>query len=85
MKTQHKPPRGLFPAAPEYASLEPDTMFAATEYRIPVKGDWYLSGAIVEAYLSPATLSYPFWIARKAGHMVTCPRCKGKGRIGERT
>jgi hypothetical protein len=33
------------------------------EKRPPKKGEWYLSGAIVEAYLSPG-LSTPYHIAR---------------------
>lgn len=33
------------------------------EKRPPKKGEWYLSGAIVEAYRAPNNLSIPFHIA----------------------
>lgn len=31
--------------------------------RNPRKGEWYLSGAIIEAYLAPSDLNSPFHIA----------------------
>lgn len=34
------------------------------EKRKPKKGEWYLSGAIVEAYLAPADLNHPFHICK---------------------
>jgi hypothetical protein len=34
------------------------------EKRPPRKGEWYLSGAIIEAYLAPNDLSTPYHIAR---------------------
>jgi hypothetical protein len=34
------------------------------EYRPPLAGDWYLSGAIITAYRAAADLSQPFYIAR---------------------
>ena len=34
------------------------------EKRSPRKGEWYLSGAIVEAYQAPNDLNTPFHIAR---------------------
>lgn len=34
------------------------------EKRCPKKGEWYLSGAIIEAYRAPNDLSTPFHIAR---------------------
>lgn len=37
---------------------------ATGERRPPKKGEWYLSGAIVEAYRAPNDLSTPFQIAR---------------------
>jgi hypothetical protein len=57
----------LFPLASEYQFKFPHHVMAQStgEYRHPRKGDWYLSGAIVEAYLSPANLSLqPYNIAR---------------------
>lgn len=38
--------------------------FKATgEFRPPRKGEWYLSGAIVQAWKAPNDLSTPYWIA----------------------
>jgi hypothetical protein len=36
---------------------------ATGEFRCPLAGEWYLSGAIVEAYRAPNTLSTKFHIA----------------------
>lgn len=32
-------------------------------FRKPKKGEWYLSGAIVEAYKAPHDLSIEYWVA----------------------
>ena len=37
---------------------------ATGEKRSPRKGEWYLSGAIIEAYRAPTDLSSEFYIAR---------------------
>lgn len=37
---------------------------ATGEFRRPRKGEWYLSGAILEAYRAPSDLSAEFHIAR---------------------
>jgi len=37
---------------------------ATGEFRAPKKGEWYLSGAIIEGYKAPLDLSTPFHIAR---------------------
>lgn len=34
------------------------------EFRPPLKGEWYASGAIVEAYQAPNTLTTSFWICK---------------------
>ena len=34
------------------------------EFRPPRKGEWYLSGAIIEAYLAKADFTHSFHIAR---------------------
>lgn len=45
-------------------SLIPSGFFRATgEFRAPRKGEFYLSGAIVEAYPAPNDLSTAYWIA----------------------
>jgi len=36
------------------------------EKRAPRKGEWYLSGAKIEAYLAPYNMATPFHIARLA-------------------
>lgn len=37
---------------------------ATGEFRPPRKGEFYLSGAIVHAYMAPNDLSTSYWIAR---------------------
>jgi len=37
---------------------------ATGEFRAPKKGEWYLSGAIVEGYRAPADLNTPYHIAK---------------------
>lgn len=37
---------------------------ATGEKRPPLKGEWYLSGAIIEAYQAPNDLTTPFHIAK---------------------
>lgn len=36
----------------------------AGEYREPKKGEWYLSGAVIEAYRAPNDLTQKFHIAK---------------------
>jgi hypothetical protein len=49
-----------------YAFILGPGFFCATgEFRPPRQGEWYLSGAIIEAYLAPAGLSSAYWIARR--------------------
>ena len=38
---------------------------ASGEYRAPRKGEFYLSGAIVEAYQAPNDLPSAYWIAQR--------------------
>jgi len=53
-----KPPKGYFPGE------QLKTRFKATgEFRPPKKGEFYLSGAIIEAYRAPNDLSQAYWIA----------------------
>jgi len=38
--------------------------FRATgEFRPPLQGEWFLSGAIAEVYKARVNLSTPYWIA----------------------
>ncbi len=58
-------PQVFYPLADRYPG--PKTQrhaVKAGEFRPPRKGEWYLSGAIVEAYLAPNDLSTPHVIAR---------------------
>ena len=34
------------------------------KYSCPRKGEWYLSGAAVQAFRAPNDLSYAYWIAK---------------------
>jgi hypothetical protein len=67
---------GLYPVA-DGETLPPGNTQANTrarwtgEVRCPRKGEWYLSGAVVEAYRAPSDLSMGFHIARLVvGRMV---------------
>lgn len=59
----------IFPLADEYRFMKnfPHHKKIRARYtgekRPPRKGEWFLSGAIVEAYYSPATLSQSYHIA----------------------
>lgn len=37
------------------------------EYREPKKGEWYLSGAVSQAYKAPNDFSSKYWIAELKG------------------
>ena len=56
----------LYPLAEEYRFRfrEPVMAQATGEKRPPTCGEWYLSGAVVEAYQAPSSLGTPFDIAR---------------------
>ncbi len=70
--------QGLFPD--EYAS--PQTMYRATGVkRIPRRGEYYLSGAVIRAYLALTDwVTQEFWIAEPV-EMMACPHCNGTGRM----
>jgi hypothetical protein len=59
---------GTYPIADEYRTcVNPGMGVRAMwtgEKRKPRKGEWYLTGAIITAYLSPADLDYPAYIAK---------------------
>jgi len=55
-----KGPRGVYPGEIRGA------FFRATgEFRPPRKGEFYLSGAIIEAYRAPNDLAGAYWIAKQ--------------------
>jgi len=54
-----KRPKGTFPGEQRRTRFE-----ATGEFRSPLKGEFYLSGAIVFAYRAPNDLGTPYWIAK---------------------
>lgn len=72
-----KPPAGVFPA-----EGRPVGGFAVStnEFRPPKKGELYLSGAIVTAYLASNDLTNSFWIAKRV-EMTKCLHCNGTGKV----
>jgi hypothetical protein len=81
-----KIPKGLFPVAEEYRFVKSlkDGMYskfeATGEYRNPLKGEWFLSGAFVAAYIAPNDLTFPYCIARFV-ETIICPHCNGSGKV----
>ncbi len=73
--------KGLFP---EGGKTFPDKKrFRATgEYRVPQKGEYYLSGAIIEAYQAPFDLEFKQWIGEMV-ELVECPHCGGYGKVAK--
>ena len=62
---------GVMPALPHgcpqgsYPSPTRGAMYVATgDKRPPRRDEWYLSGAIVQAWRAPSDLTSPYWIAR---------------------
>ena len=53
------------------------------EKRPPRKGEYFLSGAIVEAYQAYSDLNTPYHIARPV-ELVKCQHCDGFGKVGIR-
>jgi hypothetical protein len=65
---------GAFPRKGKY------TLYVSTgRYRKPLKGEFYLSGAIPTAYRAPNDLGSPYIILRPATaeelNEITCPHC----------
>ncbi len=73
-------PIGVFPV--EHSWIAKDKLMAKAigEYRNPCKGEYYLSGAIVTAYLAPNDLGSPYWIAKPV-KLEQCRCCKGTGKV----
>lgn len=71
-------PRGVFPGENQF---KPNIRYVGTgEYRNPLKGEYFLSGSVVTAYLAPNDLSTPYWIAKPV-EMKQCHCCKGTGKV----
>lgn len=47
---------------------------ATGEFRAPKRGEYYLSGAVIQAYRAPNDLSTEYWIA-EAYELKPCPCC----------
>ncbi len=63
------------------AGTRHDTRYKATqEYRSPRKGEFYLSGAEIEAYIARCDLSGYYWIAVPV-KVEACQHCQGTGKV----
>jgi len=79
----NRPPSGIYfgEYAVERGPQATAVRFVATgEFREPKKGEHYLSGAIITAYIAPNTLTQKFWIAR-AVRLEPCQHCGGTGKV----
>ena len=54
----------IYPLAEIYRQLRPLSAVRTGEFRAPKKGEWYLSGAIPEAYLANNNLSEAYYILK---------------------
>lgn len=57
---------GRYPLAEHKFKAENKGAYATPtgEFRPPKKGEWYLSGAIIEAWCASNDLQWEYWIAR---------------------
>jgi hypothetical protein len=55
----------LYPLADESTTGKSIMAMPTGEFREPKKGEWYLSGAIVEAYKARNDLTTKYWIAKR--------------------
>jgi hypothetical protein len=77
----------VFPVAhtqPQTAVPRVRFVRATGEHRPPRRGEWYISGAVVEGYQAPGNYAdyLPFHIAEPVG-LVKCPHCGGHGWVTE--
>lgn len=79
--TKRRPPSGHFPGEFTWATHKKDIRYTATgEFRQPLKGEWYLSGAIVTAYQALNDLTTAYWLAKPV-QMIKCRYCDGMGKV----
>jgi hypothetical protein len=71
-----KKPKGVFPLAGRFGPH----CKATGEFRCPLKGEAYLSGAIIEGWEAPNDLSQKFWIAVLVT-LTKCLCCGGSGKV----
>ena len=57
-------PQGVYPGGDPYVLKKRGSFIATGEFRPPKAGEWYLSGAIIEAYKARADFTTACWIAR---------------------
>jgi hypothetical protein len=69
-----KPPKGLFTDHGHRQRYK-----ATGEFRKPKAGEFFLSGAIIGAYLAPNDLPFEYWIAAPV-QVKKCPCC-GVGEV----
>jgi hypothetical protein len=67
-------PRGSYPGGQGGHPRTRGSYRATGEFRPPLRGEFFLSGAIVEAYRAPNDLSTPYWIA-EPDPAPPCPSC----------
>lgn len=75
-------PSGLYPGwvSSSIGAKSSKTFRATGDFRPPKKGEFYLSGAVIEAYQAPNDLNMSFWIAKQV-ELITCPCCQGSGKV----
>lgn len=71
---------GIYPNAQPFTKASRWFKWDGMPKRPPKKGEWYLSGAFVEAYQAPNDLSTAFHIAIPV-ELVPCPTCGGWGKV----
>jgi hypothetical protein len=57
--------KGKFPTEYRYRKDKPRSVQATGEFRAPRKGEFFLSGAIVEAYEARQDMNTKYWIAKE--------------------
>lgn len=77
-----KAPQGLYTGTNRLVPINAKGIrYKATgEFRNPRKGEFFLSGAIIEAYEAWHDMTMPYWIAVKV-QIKPCPRCGGTGEV----
>jgi|SRR5579871_773067 hypothetical protein len=75
MHTCKKAPKGIYPGEGfESLGIKGKTRYRATgEYRAPKRGEYYLSGAVITAYIAPNDLSTEYWIAEPVNTVPQIP------------
>lgn len=67
-------PRGIYPGESHYGFRKQEMYQASGEFRCPKKGEFYLSGALIQAYRAPNDLNTEYWIAKPTNRRI-CSHC----------